>query len=113
MGTATSNNEGIYIDRIFRPPYAYDEIDPSEAGIGKLQGKIGIVFNTGNTEAKREEKYFGDPLENEWMQCVFWFCGIEKSERKLFRIIAGSTVEERKVWLNDVERIINKYSGLI
>jgi putative NADPH-quinone reductase len=98
-----------YIDRIFRPPYAYDETDPSEAGIGKLQGKVGIVFNTGNTEAKREEEYFKDPLENEWIRCVFWFCGIENGERKLYRIIAGSSEEKRKSWLNDVENTLKKY----
>lgn len=98
-----------YIDRIFRPPYAYDEIDPSKAGIGKLQGKIGIVFNTGNTEAEREDKYFKDPLENEWINCVFGFCGIEESERKLFRVIAGSTGEEREEWKKEVERILKKH----
>jgi putative NADPH-quinone reductase len=90
-----------YIDRIFRPPYAYDydENNEGNSGIPKLTGKVGIVFNTGNTEAKREEEVFHDPLENEWIQCVFSFCGIENHYRRLFRVIANSNDIQRKEWL--------------
>mgnify|MGYP001001382410 CR=1 FL=1 len=97
-----------YIDRVFRPPYAYDfdENNEGEPGIGKLGGKIGIVFNTGNTAEQRENEYFHDPLENEWKQCLFGFCGIETYERRLFRIIADSTEERRKEWLKEVETVI-------
>ena len=97
-----------YIDRIFRPPFAYDfdENNEGNSGIPKLTGKVGIVFNTGNTEAKREDEIFHDPLENEWKQCVFGFCGIEKYYRRLFRIIANSNEEQRKEWLKEVENTI-------
>jgi NAD(P)H dehydrogenase (quinone) len=97
-----------YIDRVFRPPYAYDydEKKEGEPGIGKLTGKVGIVFNTGNTDERRENEYFHDPLENEWKQCLFGFCGIEKYERRLFRIIADSTKEQRGEWLKEVEMVI-------
>jgi putative NADPH-quinone reductase len=95
-----------YIDRIFRPPYAYDEVDPSQAGIGKLAGKAGLVFNTGNTEAGREAEYFKDPLENEWLRCLFGFCGIAPAERRLYRVIAGSSDEQRRAWLDDVESAV-------
>jgi putative NADPH-quinone reductase len=98
-----------YVDRVFRPPYAYDEANPDEAGIGKLQGKTGIVFNTGNTDSKREAEYFNDPLQYEWLRCIFGFCGITRTERKLFRIIAGSSEVQRKTWLQDVEKTIEKY----
>lgn len=103
-----------YIDRVIRPPYAYD-FPPGDTGgglpIGKLKGKYGIVFNTSNTEEERENNYFNDPLENIWKQCVFGFCGIEKYYRKMFRIIADSDAEQRKEWLQDVihtvRRIVN------
>lgn len=102
-----------YIDRVFRPPYAYD-FDPGDAGapgIGKLQGKAGIVLNTGNTDARREDEYFHDPLENEWRQCLFGFCGIERYERRLFRIVADSTEAQRKDWLDEVEGLLKKAIG--
>lgn len=99
-----------YIDRIFRPPYAYDyeENDEGKPGVGKLTGKFGLVFNTGNTSAEREESCFHDPLEHEWIRCLFGFCGIEKSERKLFRIIADSSDAQRKEWLEEVESAVRR-----
>lgn len=103
-----------YIDRVIRPPYSYD-FPQNDAGgglpIGKLRGKYGIVFNTSNTEENRENKYFKDPLENIWKQCVFGFCGIDKYYRKMFRIIADSSRKEREIWLQEihetVKRIVN------
>lgn len=100
-----------YIDRIIRPPYAYD-FPPGDTGggipLGKLKGKYGIVFNTSNTEEERENNYFHDPLENIWKQCVFGFCGIEKYYRKMFRIIADSDPGQRKQWLEEVEETVIK-----
>jgi len=98
-----------YIDRIIRPPHAYDfDVNDSGGGlpIGKLKGKTGIVFNTSNTEKGREEAYFKDPLENIWNKCVFGFCGIEDSHREMFSIISDSTNEERIQWLGKVEDIL-------
>ncbi len=70
-----------YIDRVIRPPYAYDFLEGDSGGgipYKVLKAQIGIVFNTSNTEAQRENAYFGDPLENTWEKCVFGFLGIEK-----------------------------------
>lgn len=100
-----------YIDRVIRPPYAYNFLPGDSGGglpIGKLRGKCGIVFNTSNTEEEREKKYFGDPLENIWNQCIFGFCGIEKYYRKMFRIIADSDKETRKMWLKEAEEMTGK-----
>jgi NAD(P)H dehydrogenase (quinone) len=98
-----------YIDRVIRPPYAYD-FPPDDNGSGlplaKLKGKYGVVFNTSNTDKKREEEYFNDPLEQIWGKCIFGFCGIEKYYRKMFGIIAGSTDEERRGWLEEVREIV-------
>ncbi len=100
-----------YIDRIIRPPYAYDFPADSSGGglpLTKLEGKYGIVFNTSNTEALRENEYFGDPLKLIWKQCVFGFCGITDYYRKMFRIIADSSEQERKNWLQEVETALIK-----
>lgn len=100
-----------YVDRVIRPPHAFD-FPPGDTGgglpIGKLKGKYGIVFNTSNTEEERENNYFNDPLENIWKQCIFGFCGIEKYYRKMFRIIADSDLEQRKIWLQEVDEIVEK-----
>ncbi len=99
-----------YIDRVIRPPYAYDMPEGAEGGlpIPGLEGKYGIVFNTSNTEAGREKEYFGDPLENIWEKCVFGFCGIRKYHRRMFRIVCDSTEEERKGWLRQVDDDIRR-----
>ncbi|HOF33842.1 MAG TPA: NAD(P)H-dependent oxidoreductase [Spirochaetota bacterium] len=100
-----------YIDRVIRPPHAYDFPAGDSGGglpVGKLKGKTGVVLNTSNTEEDRENNYFHDRLENIWKQCVFAFCGIEKYYRRMFRIIADSNMEERKEWLAEAESIAEK-----
>lgn len=98
-----------YIDRVIRPPHVYD-FPPEDSGaglpIGKLKGKYGIVLNTSNTSEEREKSYFCDPLEKIWVQCIFGFCGIEKYYRKMFRIIADSDDNKRKIWLCEIETIV-------
>jgi len=100
-----------YIDRVIRPPYAYD-FPPGDTGgglpVGKLKRKYGIVFNTSNTGKEREDGYFNDPLENIWKQCIFGFCGIEKYYRKMFRIIADSELEQREIWLKEVQETVDR-----
>jgi putative NADPH-quinone reductase len=99
-----------YIDRVIRPPSAYD-FPPGDTGglpIGKLKGKYGIVLNTSNTEKEREDTYFNDPLDKIWKRCIFDFCGIEKYYRKMFRIIADSDLEQRKKWLQEVKEVVEK-----
>jgi NAD(P)H dehydrogenase (quinone) len=98
-----------YIDRVIRPPRAYD-FPPDDSGgglpIGKLHGKVGIVFNTSNTGEERETHYFNDPLEYIWKKCIFGFCGITESQRITFRIVADSTLEERAHWLLQVRDMV-------
>ena len=102
-----------YIDRIIRPPYAYDLPEGALSGlpIAKLAGKYGVVYNTSNTGADREYNYFGDPLENIWKQCTFGFCGIEKYHRRMFRIVSESTESERREWLRLVDEDVKRLSA--
>lgn len=98
-----------YIDRVIRPPYAYDFPEGDTGGglpIGRLKVKLGIVYNTSNTAEEREDNYFFDPLQSTWERCVFGFLGIEKSHRRMFRIIADSSSEQREEWLAEVKRDI-------
>lgn len=99
-----------YIDRVVRPPHAYDfpDDDPGGLATGKLAGKIGVVLNTSNTPAGREDSYFGDPLESEWARCVFGFCGIERSYRKMFRVVSESSPEQRAAWLAEARALVGR-----
>ena len=102
-----------YIDRVIRPPYAYDFPEGDSGGglpAKVLKAQLGIVFNTSNTEGTRENDYFGDPLENTWEKCIFGFLGIEKTHRRMFRIIADSTQEERVKWLGVVNNDILEFT---
>jgi NAD(P)H dehydrogenase (quinone) len=101
-----------YIDRVIRPPYAYDFPQDNSGGglpIEKFIGKFGIVYNTSNTESDRENNYFGDPLENIWGKCVFGFLGIVKYHRRMFKIIADSSDAKRKNWLEEIEKDIRRF----
>ena len=98
-----------YVDRVIRPPYAYDFPEGDAGGglpVKRLRASLGIVFNTSNTEEQRERRYFEDPLEKTWVRCVFGFLGIERTHRRMFRIVADSTPVERAAWLRTVKRDI-------
>lgn len=101
-----------WIDRIIRPGVAYEfcEGDNGEGvPIGLLQAQTALVFNTSNTSEGRENTLFGDPLETIWKNCIFNFCGIEKFERKVFRIIVTSDFEQRKQWLREAQDLMDVY----
>lgn len=95
-----------WIDRVIRPGVAYEFLvgDKGE-GVprGLLKAKAALVFNTSNTEAKRERKIFGDPLETLWKNCIFGLCGVRNVRRKTFGVIVTSTEAQRKVWLREVK----------
>ena len=101
-----------WIDRIIRPGIAY-EFEDGDNGegipIGLLKAKAGIVFNTSNTSAKRENGIFGDPLDTIWKNCIFDFCGVKQFERKIYRIIVTSDLEQRLQWLKETRELIDKY----
>lgn len=101
-----------WIDRVLRPGIAY-EFDESDNGAGVPKGLLkataALVFNTSNTPEVREMELFGDPLETIWKNCIFDFCGVKNLYRKMFRIIADSTVEQRKEWLQEVKEIVKHY----
>jgi len=101
-----------WTDRVLRSGVAYefdDDDDGSGVPRGLLKAKSALVFNTSNTPEKREMGIFGDPLERIWKDCVFDFCGITQFYRKMFRVVASSTFEERKNWLDEVKIILNEY----
>ncbi|HJH96475.1 MAG: NAD(P)H-dependent oxidoreductase [Akkermansia sp.] len=101
-----------WVDRVLREEVAY--IFPKEDNggglpIGLLKAKAALVFNTSNTPEEREQSVFGDPLQRIWKDCIFAFCGVTAFERKMFRIIADSTPDDRRKWLEEVRETVADY----
>lgn len=101
-----------WVDRVLRENIAYKFPDGDSGGgipTGLLKAKAGLVFNTANTPEERENTVFGDPLERIWKDCIFKFCGITVFDRLVFRVIADSTSEERRKWLDEAGEMARKY----
>ena len=101
-----------WIGRVIRQGIAYEFPDGGGGeGVpnGLLKAKTAIVFNTSNTETEREKNVFGDPIETIWKNCIFGLCGVKKFHRKMFSIIAVSSGEQRKKWLEEVRQTVNGY----
>jgi putative NADPH-quinone reductase len=100
-----------WVDRVERPGVAYEflEGDGGE-GVprGLLRARKALVFNTSNTEAKREQEAFGDPLQTLWKNCIFGLCGVEDFSRKSYGVVVTSTVAERRAWLEDVRQRVRE-----
>ncbi len=101
-----------WIDRVIRPGVAY-EFQPGDQGegvpVGLLKARAALVFNTSNTTAEREEQVFGDPLELLWKNCIFNLCGIHRVERRMFRVMVTSGLEQRQGWLREVRQLVREY----
>jgi putative NADPH-quinone reductase len=101
-----------WVDRVIRPDVAYEftEGDSGEGlPAGLLKARAALVFNTSNTESEREKDVFGDPLEMIWKNCIFGLCGVTNFHRRMFNVIVTSTDDQRRDWLDDVEKDINHF----
>jgi NAD(P)H dehydrogenase (quinone) len=101
-----------WIDRVIRPGVAYkfEEGDNGDGlPIGLLKAKVSLVINTSDTGEARESTVFKDPLETIWKNCIFDFCGVKTFDRKVFRIIVTSSLEQRMKWLKEAAQFVNHY----
>lgn len=99
-----------WIDRVMRPGIAYEFLEgDSGEGVpnGLLKARTAIVFNTSNTDSKREREVFGDPLETIWKNCIFGLCGVTNFHRRTFGIVVTSTETQRIQWLDDVKAMVD------
>lgn len=92
-----------WIDRVFALDAAY-ALPKGDGGppTGLLGLRRALIFNTSNTDAEREATLYGDPLERIWRDCILGFCGVASVERRVLRIVATSTAEERAGWIASV-----------
>lgn len=101
-----------WVDRVLRPGVAYNflEGDSGEGiPVGLLTARVAVVFNTSNTPAEREREIFGDPLELLWKNCIFDLCGVPVFFREMFTVVVTSTAEQRRGWLERIERTVDEY----
>ncbi|MFJ6322227.1 MULTISPECIES: NAD(P)H-dependent oxidoreductase [unclassified Rhizobium] len=94
-----------WLDRILVPGVAYRLAASDGLPDGLLSVKKALIFNTSDTHEEREKTELGDPLELIWGRCVLPYCGAETHLRHVFRPVVGSSNEQRRCWLEEVERI--------
>jgi len=89
--------------------YEFQDGDGGEGvPAGLLKAKTAVVFNTSNTPRARELSAFGDPLDAIWRHCIFNLCGVQEFDRRMFAVIVTSTPGQRTVWLNEVEKTVER-----
>jgi len=97
-----------WIDRVFAPEAAYTfakGVDQGDESIGLLRTRAALILNTGNTPSEREKNHFGDPLDQMWRRCILEFCGVKHVSRALFGVVASSSHDERRAWLEEAGRM--------
>jgi putative NADPH-quinone reductase len=97
-----------WLDRILVPGVAYRLSTADGLPDGLLSVKNALIFNTSDTHAERERTEFGDPLELIWGKCVLPYCGVETYHRYVFRPVVGSSDQQRKCWLEEVEVVTRR-----
>ncbi|MDD1665303.1 MAG: NAD(P)H-dependent oxidoreductase [Methanomicrobiales archaeon] len=98
-----------WVDRVLRPGVAYRFLEGDRGEgvpVGLLRAKAALIFNTSNTPRERELEAFGDPLGRLWKDCIFSLCGVPVIRRRMFSVVVTSTEDERRLWLEEVQRIV-------
>ena len=104
-----------WIDRVFAPEAAYTfakGVDQGDEPIGLLRTRAALILNTGNTPSEREKNHFGDPLDQMWRRCILEFCGVKHVSRALFGVVASSSHDERRAWLEEAGRMARDTASL-
>jgi len=94
-----------WLDRVLVPGVAYRLQTAEGEPEGLLSLNAALILNTSDTPPDREASVLGDPLKLIWENCVLPYCGVKKVERRMFSAVAGSTLQQRKSWLEEVEAL--------
>ena len=95
-----------WVDRVIRQGTMY-EFGPNGV-VQHLKGRRALVFTTSNTPREDELRFYGDPLENLWKNCIFGLVGVEDFQRRNFESIIMSTAEQRRGWLEEVRKLVRE-----
>jgi NAD(P)H dehydrogenase (quinone) len=97
-----------WMDRVFAPGAAYafsKGVDAGDTPLGLLGVKSALVINTSNTSEQRETNVFGDPLARIWRDCLLGYCGVARTHRRVFRVVATSTADQRATWIAEAREL--------
>ena len=101
-----------WMDQVLLPDVAYSFVK-DENGVlipkGLLKAQVALVLNTSNTSEELEETIYKDPLETIWKNRVFKFCGISNFKRINFNVIKDSNLDQRNIWLTEIQQLIDNY----
>lgn len=103
-----------WIDRVFRPGIAYRFVaGDSGEGVpeGLLRARAAVILNTANTEPAREQRIFGDPLDDIWRRCIFDLCGVRTVHRRVFTVVVTSSPAQRSAWLAEAQALCRQAFG--
>ena len=100
-----------WVDRVVRQGSCYQFT--KDGVVSHVGGKIVQIFSTSNTPREVEMNVYGDPIENFWKVVVFGLLGTKSFERRNFGSVVMSTPEERKSWLEEVEKILKHRFPLV
>jgi putative NADPH-quinone reductase len=101
-----------WVDRVLRAGRAYNFVPDGQGGakpVGLLKARVAVVFNTANTPQELEERLLGDPLQTHWLKVVFGLCGVTTVYRRNFAPVITSSPEQRRQWLEEVERAVTEH----
>ncbi|MEV5593934.1 NAD(P)H-dependent oxidoreductase [Streptomyces sp. NPDC052496] len=90
-----------WVQRVFVPGVAYKLGTADGEPVGLLRAGRALVLNTSDTPAEREQREFGDPLQQIWAACVLPYVGVTDVRRHVFRTVSDSAEAEREAWLRE------------
>ena len=99
-----------WIDRVIKNGIAFtfkEDEDGNEKRVRLVRAHRALVINTANSSIEKEKEILGNALELLWQKSVFSFLKVKDFHRKVFRIIADSTYEERVEWLDETESLVS------
>jgi len=98
-----------WLDRVLVPGVAYRLQKAEGEPDGLLSLNTALILNTSDTPHERELNVLGDPLQLIWENCVLPYCGAKSVERRMFSNVAGSDLQQRTIWLGEVEALAKKF----
>lgn len=98
-----------WVDRVLREGVVYRVGGGGETE-SLLRARAALVLNTANSPAGVEAG-LGDPVERFWREVVFGFGGVEDVRRARFAKVEGSTVTQRRQWLEETRAATSELVG--
>lgn len=94
-----------WMDRVLVPGVAYRLAAADGLPQGLLSIAKALIVNTSDTPEERENRDLGDPLDSIWRRCVLPYCGVKVTNRVVFRPVTDASDLQRKIWLDEIERV--------